>query len=157
MKRMFSSVALLLAAATAAQAQGGQQTVTYEVTAINQLSVAGSPSLTVTTATAGSAPTAATAAGTYSITTNESTNKVVAAINTDMPAGLTLTVSLAAPAGGTSAGAQSLSSSATDVLPTLAPVNASGLAINYSLAATVAAGVVVSATKTVTFTIVAAS
>ena len=62
--------AMVLGAATAmlvagwgssAQAQSATQLVTYEVQAINQISVAdASKSLTISTATAGSAPTSAT-------------------------------------------------------------------------------------------------
>jgi hypothetical protein len=133
------------------------QTVTYAVTAINEISVSGNPgALTVSTATAGSAPNAVTdASTTYSITTNEPTRKITGAINTDMPSGLTLSVTLAAPTGATSAGKKALTSVATDLVTAISTLNESAKTITYELAATSAAGVVPSATKTVTLTITA--
>ncbi len=134
-----------------------QQTVTYEVSAINELSVS-SPtvSLNVNAATAGSAPTSATNSATsYAITTNETGRKITGSINTVMPSGVTLSVSLAAPTGGTSAGSQALGTTAVDLVSGIATLNESGRAISYTLAATSAAGVVPSASKTVTFTITA--
>ena len=59
--RILATMALLATAGSVAQAQA-TQTVNFEVTAINQLSVGGAVTLTVNTATAGSAPTNATAA-----------------------------------------------------------------------------------------------
>ncbi len=133
------------------------QTVTYEVQAINELSVSGATaSLTVNAAVAGSAPTAVTdTSTTYAITTNETARKITGALNTDMPTGVTLSVTLGAPAGGTSAGKQALSSTPVDLVTGIATLNESGKAIGYELAATSAAGVVSSASKTVTLTITA--
>lgn len=148
------AAALLVAFAGRASAQATQD-VSFEVQAINELSFTGSPSLVINTATAGSAPTSATANATYAVTTNETNRKITAEIDSDMPTGLTLTVSLAAPSGGTSAGAVSLSTTAHDVVTGIATQNASGLSVSYSLSATSAAGVVAADTRTVTYTIVA--
>ena len=52
---------LALAAANTLQAQTATQTVTFAVNAINQIAFAGAPSLTITTAVAGSAATSWTA------------------------------------------------------------------------------------------------
>ena len=71
-----------------------------------------------------------------------------------MPSGTTLTANLAAPSGATSAGAVALSTKAADLVTGISTLNASGLAITYSLSATTAAGVVASTVKTVTLTIV---
>jgi hypothetical protein len=133
------------------------QTVTYAVSAINEISVSGNPgALTVAMATAGSAPNAVTdATTTYAITTTEVTRKITGAINTDMPAGVTLSVTLAAPAGATSAGKKALTSVATDLVTAISKLNESAKTITYELSATSAAGVVPSATKTVTLTITA--
>lgn len=133
------------------------QTVTYEVTAINELSVSGDPAaLTVSTATAGSAPNSVSdASTTYAITTNETSRKITGAINTAMPAGVTLSANLAAPTGATSAGAVALTGTAQDLVTGISTLNESGKTITYSLSATSAAGVVPSATKTVTLTITA--
>jgi hypothetical protein len=131
------------------------QTVTYEVQAINEIGVSGNPgALTISTATAGSAPDSVSdASTTWAVTTNESTKKITAAINTAMPTGLTLTVNLGAPTGGTSAGAVTLGSTAADVVTSISTLNESSLGVTYQLSATSAAGVVASANKTVTFTI----
>lgn len=142
-------------AAADAQAQTATQVVTYEVTAINQISVSGTPSLLINSGTAGSGLTSASAAGTYAITTNETNRKVTAQIDSNMPSGVTLSVTLAAPTGGTSAGAVNLSTTAVDVVTGVSNVNQSGLGVTYGLSATVAAGVVPSGNKTVTYTITA--
>jgi hypothetical protein len=153
----FAIPALALAAFSAgnAAAQQATQDVSFEVQAINQLAFTGSPSLVISTATAGSAPTSVTANASYAITTNESNRKITASIDGNMPSGTTLSVSLAAPSGGASAGAVSLSTTAQDVVTGVSTANASGLSVTYTLQATAAAGVVAAGTRTVTYTIVA--
>ena len=148
--------ALITGLAGTATAQTATQTVTYEVQAINQISVSGNPSaLVVSSATAGGAPTSATNnSTTWAITTNETNKKVTAAINTAMPTGLTLSASLAAPTGATSAGSVALGTTAADLVTGMSKQNQSGMTITYTLDATSAAGVVSSSTKTVTFTVV---
>jgi hypothetical protein len=139
---------------TSAAAQTATQIVTFEVDAINQIAVAGSPSLVISSATAGSAPTSATSSGsTWDITTNQSGAKVTASIGSAMPTGLTLNVSLVAPSGATSAGYKALGTTDTDVVTGITKVNASGLSLVYRLDATTAAGVVSSGTRTVTYTV----
>lgn len=142
-------------AAADASAQTATQTVSYEVAAINEISVSGSPSLVINSGTAGSGLTSASAAGTYAITTNETNRKVTAQIDSNMPSGVTLSVTLAAPTGGTSAGSVNLSTTAVDVVTGVSNVNQSGLGITYGLSATVSAGVVPAGNKTVTYTITA--
>ena len=149
------AVAASALAAHDASAQTATQTVSYEVAAINEISVAGSPSLVINDATPGSGLTSATASGTYAITTNQANRKVTAQIDSNMPSGVTLSVTLAAPTGGTSAGAVNLSTVAQDVVTGVSNVNQSGLSIGYELSATVAAGVVPAGNKTVTYTITA--
>ena len=148
-----------LAASSLLAANTAQQTVTYEVSAINELSVS-SPtvSLTVSAATAGSAPTAASdTSATYGITTNETNRKITGVINSNMPTGVALSISLAAPTGASPEGAKNLSTDATDLVTGISTLNESGKMITYNLSATSAAGVVASATKTVTLTITAGS
>jgi hypothetical protein len=148
-------LALTTAVAPAlASAQTATQTVTFAVNAINQISATGSPSLTVTTATAGSQPTNATdGSSTWAVTTNQTGAKISANIPTAMPAGLTLSVNLVAPAGGTSAGSTALGTVAVDLVTSITKVAQSGMTATYTLSATAAAGVVGSATKVVTYTI----
>ena len=131
------------------------QTVTYEVTAINEFSVSGDPAaLTVNAATAGSQPDEVTnAATTYAITTNGTGKKITGILNTAMPTGVTLKVNLAAPTGGTSIGDVTLSAVAADLVTGIATLAESAKAITYKLSALVTAGVVASANKTVTLTI----
>ena len=147
------ALALMIGASSAASAQTATQTVTFQVDAINQIAFSGSPSLVINTATAGSAPTAATAAATWAVTTNQSGAKITASIASNMPAGLTLSASLAAPTGGSSAGAQSLSTTAVDLVTGITKLAEGSLGVTYSLSATPAAGVVSSTTRTVTYTI----
>lgn len=141
----------------AADPDTATQTVTYEVQEIALVDVSGSPgAMTITAATPGEAPTPVTdATTTYSVTNNAGTDskKITAAINTDMPTGVTLAVELAAPTGGTSAGKVSLSSAAAPVVTGIDNVSETGKIITYTLSATAAAGKVTSASKTVTFTI----
>jgi hypothetical protein len=151
-KRIISAVALMVSANIAA-AQTATQTVTFQVDAINQIAFSGSPSLTINTATAGSNPTAATAGATWAVTTNQTGAKITASIGSNMAAGLTLEVDLSAPAGGTSAGAQALSTTAVDLVTGITKLAQSALGVTYSLNATAAAGVVASSSKTVTYTI----
>ena len=138
-----------------ASAQTATQDVSFEVQAISQIAFTGSPSLVISSATSGSAPNSATANATYAITTNETGRKVTASIDSDMPAGATLSVALAAPTGGTTAGAVVLSSTAADVVSGISTLSESGLSVTYTLEATAAAGVLPASTRTVTYTIVA--
>jgi hypothetical protein len=126
------------------------------VTAINELSVSGNPgALTVNAATAGSQPDAVTdATSSYAITTNGTNKKITAALDTAMPAGVTLSLTATAPTVGSSPGKVALSASAADVVTGITQVaDGDGNTLTYELAATVAAGVVESASKTVTLTI----
>jgi hypothetical protein len=152
-KKIFSTIALMLSAASAASAQTATQTVTFQVDAINQIAFTGSPSLVINTATAGIDPTAATASATWAVTTNQTGAKITASIGSNMPAGLTLSTNLTAPAGGSSAGAQSLTTVAVDVVTGITKLAQGSLNVTYSLSATAAAGVVSSASRTVTYTI----
>jgi hypothetical protein len=145
---------LLLMAATTARAQTATQTVTFQVDAINLVGVAGTPTLTVTTGAAGSGPSSVTSAGeTWAVTTNQSGAKITASLASNMPTGLTLSATMAAPAGATSAGLQALTTTAIDMVTTITRLSSPGLSLSYKLDATAAAGVVSSTTRVVTFTI----
>lgn len=151
---VFALAAALAGLSHPAAAQTATQTVTFEVQAVNQLSVSGDPgALTISTATAGSAPSSATnASTTWAITTNESNKKVTASINSAMPAGVTLTLTLSAPSGAASS-AVTLGTLAQDAVTGITKLNESGLTVTYGLDATSAAGTVGSTTRTVTLTI----
>jgi hypothetical protein len=155
------SIAALALALTAAagEASAQQQTVTFSIDPINQMSVSGNPgALTINAATAGSAPTSVSdASTTWAITTNQTGTKVTAAIDQAMPANVTLRVSLAAPTNATSAGSVALGTSGADLVTGITKLSESGKVITYTLSATAAADVVANASRTVTYTVVAGS
>ena len=155
-KSAFITIGALVAfaAVNTASAQSATQTVTFQVTAINQIAVTGTPSLVINSASAGSAPTAVLSSGnTWSVTTNQTGASITASIPTAMPTGVTLSANLTAPSGATSTGLTALTTTAVNVVTGITKQNASGLALGYQLDATAAAGVVSSATRVVTFTI----
>lgn len=131
-------------------------TVTVQVAAINELAISGTaPVLTINSATAGSTPNPVSSTGlTYSLTTNLSNQKITGSLDSNMPKGTTLMANLAAPSGATSAGTVELKSKAVDLVTGISTLNASGLALTYTLNATTDAGVIPSTVKTVTLTIV---
>lgn len=147
---------LILAAAHAASAQRATQTVTFRVEAVEQIAIQGTPSLDITSAVAGQMPASVTASGsTWSVTTNQSGTKVTAALESDMPAGLTLSVQLGAPAGATSTGLKALGTTPVDVVTDVSKITATGLPVSYQLEAIPKAGVVTAGARVVVFTIVA--
>jgi hypothetical protein len=119
-----------------------------------QISVSSSPAaMKVTVAMAGSAPTAVSnALTTYSLASNPPSGHfaITASINSPMPAGVTLKITLAASRG-TSAGAVTLSTVAQNVVTGITR-RMFGQVITYNLSATAAAGVVPLQTRTVTLT-----
>jgi hypothetical protein len=144
------------AAFQSAAAQSATQTVHFQVIPMSRIAVTGTTGpLVVTTATAGSAPTSASMGGSsYGITTNETNQKITAAIDTPMPAGMTLAVALAAPSGASSRGVMTLGTSSSDVVTGISAVSASALPITYTLNASSTAPIAPSS-RTVTFTIAA--
>ena len=149
-----AALALVLFAVPAAQAQSPTQTVTFAVNAINQVAITGAPSLTITTAVAGSAPTSVTdASSSWAVTTNQTGATVSASIASNMPAGLTLSVNLVAPTGATSASYQTLTSTPIALVTGVTKQAQGGMGATYKLDATLAAGVIASATRVVTYTI----
>jgi hypothetical protein len=108
--------------------------------------------MTINAATAGQAPDAVTAASTYHMTTNGSDKKITGELDVNMPTGLTLNTTMAAPTGATSEGKKSLSTSSVDLVKSITRVRGAGLALNYQAVATVDAepDTVV---RTVTYTI----
>lgn len=118
--------------------------------------ISGNPgALIVNAADAGSQPNSVTDASTsYSIDITTSNKKITGAIDSAMPANTYLRVTLTAPAGATSVGQITLSVTALDLVTGLTVgMNEGGLGIMYEFSASVEAGIVPSASKTVTFTI----
>lgn len=125
------------------------QTVTFEVLAVNDISVSGDPGPLVTIA--GSSDTDNST--TYNITTNEANKKITGQLDADMPPNTTLEINLAAPTGATSLGNVILSSAAADLVTGIGILSESGLTITYTFTADASAGVIASDTRTVTLTI----
>ena len=143
---LISPVALAQTSAT--------QTFNVQVTAINQIAMTGAPSLLINNATPGSAPTSVTSAtSSWAVTTNQTGSTISGSIPTAMPAGVTLSVNLGAPAGGISTGLKALGTTPVALVTGVTKVNASGLSVTYQLDATTAAGVVTASTRVVTYTI----
>jgi len=120
--------------------------------------VSGSPAtMTINTAVAGSQPTSITTATTtyrVKVSSWQGTKKIVAKINTAMPAGTTLQLSMVPPGGATSPGPVSLTTVNQDIVNNIANVGTVTLGITYTFSATAAAGVVPSQWRTVTLTMV---
>jgi len=156
---LVTMVATLLVFGREGLAQTATQVVRFQVNAINQVAVSGSPApLVINSATAGGAPTSVTGTGTtYAVTTNETNQKIAASIDQALPSGITLEVSLVAPSGASSAGAVPLSTSGADVVTGISISSASSLPITYRLSATPAVQMSAPATRVVTFTIVSGS
>jgi alpha-L-arabinofuranosidase len=154
MKRFYSFFALALFAVTASFAQSNvaTQQVSINVSEIAVIAVQGNVSMTISQATAGQAPDAATASATYSMTTNGTQKKITAELDSDMPTGLTLNATMAAPKGAKSSGKTELSGKAVDLVTNVTKVRGSGLSLAYEAVATVDADPE-NVTRTVTYTI----
>lgn len=157
MRRSISIAAALgLSALQAGSAQSATQVVHFQVHPVNEIAVAGSPQLTVTTAAAGSVPSSVTSsANSFSVTTNQTDAKITASIASAMPTGVTLFVQLDAPVGAVSLGMQPLGPAPVDLVTSISHVSAPGLTLTYRLDATPDAGVIADGTRVVTYTITA--
>jgi hypothetical protein len=122
------------------------------------LTVAAPPAaMAITTAVAGSEPVPAGVASTYTVQVKPvaGAKKITAQLDLAMPTNTTLTMTLAAPAGATSQGPVVMTTTATDMVVNLSSINPSQTrAITYAFSATVAAGVLTSQSRTITFTLV---
>jgi len=157
--RLFTTAAIALAViSSAAQAQtSAQQTVTFSVSAINQIAVSGNPAaLNVTAAPAPGSPPSSVSNNltTYSITTNETNKAITASLNSAMPNNTTLSVALAAPPLATTLGPVNLNATAQNDVTGISQLSAAGLTITYTLSDSPGAGTVASQNRTVTFTII---
>jgi hypothetical protein len=148
---------VLSTGAFAADTDTATQTVTYGVDEISTISVSGSPgAMTLTTATAGSAPTAVPdATTTYSLTNNagEDSKMVTATMDRNTPADVTLEVTLEVPDAYATATKQILSTDTVKVLEHIGNVSVTGKTITYSLSAYKGAAAISAQSVEVTFTI----
>jgi hypothetical protein len=117
---------------------------------------AASGSLVVNAAVAGSGPTTVSKSNArYRVKVASGTTKQLkASLSSAMPAGVIMTISLAAPSGAVSAGTVTLTTTPQTVVTNITNTSfSSNLAITYTLSATTAAGVVASSNATVTFAV----
>ena len=129
--------------AKAQELANADQTVNMTIDAVNQLSFAASVSLTISAGTIGGSLTAATASSTYGIISNVdsvSVAKISATLDSDMPVGSSLEVSLDAPSsvtGAVSAGSKALSTTSVDLVTNIPAVNETNIPLTYTFSADV--------------------
>lgn len=146
---LFLQIALSAASSTTS-------VITMSVAPINELAISGTAStLAVTSATAGNALIAANSSGmTYAITTNQTNKKITASLDSDMPTGTFLELTLNAPSGATSAGSKVLSTIDSTLVTGISTLAESGRAMHLSFGAEPIAGVIPSFNRTLTLTLV---
>lgn len=139
-----------------AQTNTDTNTVTFSVSQVSLVDISGDVTLAVTTGTVGSGLTSGTAATSYAITNNfiASGVKITGSLNTAMPTGTTLKLAVTAPGSGTTTGVVTLTTAAQDLVTGIGAINATGVAMNFTLEALVTAGVIASQAKTLTLTLV---
>ena len=111
---------------------------------------------TIGSGTASAQPVTDSVTVTYDITNNAgaASMKLVGKINTDMPAGTALSVDVTAPLGAESEGLIALTTADQDLVLAIGNVDEALVAMSFKLEATVAAGVIASASKTFTMTVI---
>ncbi|MEO8560634.1 MAG: hypothetical protein ABI601_01075 [bacterium] len=111
--------------------------------------------IVVASAVAGAQPTAViyAAPGYSGVVPFVGQKKIVAQLNSNTPAGVTLAVRITGGTSGTSLGYVNLDISTRDIVLATTPGFYNTVNISYRLSATVAAGVVASTSRTVTFTL----
>jgi hypothetical protein len=148
-------IATVLLFAFGLSSLGSRPAVAQPLTA---LTVSGPPAImTISSAIAGSQPTAITdATTTYFIKdkTPSGARKITASINAPMPPGTTLSINLVPSALGTNLGPVNLSTISQDVVVNISKENGSTLGITYVFSATLNAGVVPAQSRTVMLTLV---
>ncbi len=113
------------------------QSVTVSVQEINELSISGDVAITISTASPGSGPDPENdTSASYNLTTNGANKKITGSIDVAYTAGITLSLLLAAPSGG-SASSKNLSTTAQDLATGFGLTAESSLGITYTASATV--------------------
>ncbi len=124
----------------------------------SSVSVSGSPAVLQIVGAAGGAgglpAPAVNNATTYTVKVqNKTVKKITVQLSSNMPPGVTLAISLASPTGASSVPV-TLNTTVTDAVTNITNRQAETLPITYTLNATLAAGVVGSQSRTVTFTLI---
>lgn len=128
----FTGVLALGIASEMLSAQTATQTVTFSVVSSSHAAVSGAVRpIVMRAAVAGRKSTSGSVGGsTFAIATNESNQKIAASLDMPMPSGVSLAVSLAAPAGGASLGSTNLGTAAADLV-TGVPAGSAAMPITY--------------------------
>lgn len=143
-------------AAAQTTAQTTAQNVGITVGAVSIIAVQGTTALIVGAHKGGTAAVVSTASATYAITTNEDNRRLSVSIDEPLPLGVTMTMNVAAPAGGVSCSVN-LSSVPQTAVSGISRLNASGLQISYTLATASGARLTSTSIRNVTMTIESAS
>jgi hypothetical protein len=131
-----------------------EEEISFEVTAINEIAVTGTPTLTVNAATAGAQPTPAEYTdGNLAVTTNGTNKKLSAAITTGGPMPDDTTLEIKVDGVGTGGTYVPVGTVAADLVTGITEVADDTNQVSYKLTALVTAGIVASGSKTVTFTL----
>jgi len=147
---------LILSPSVIQAASNDTSTINYSVAAINELNLDGGPyDLTVDTATAGQEPELVTYEGTYDITTNCGTNakKITAQLNSDMPDDTFLWFDMAPPTGAASVWMDPITSASQNIITGIDATAQANISFIIDLEAWATAGVIESASKTLTVTL----
>ncbi len=109
-------------------------TVNYSVAALDSINIDDAAvTLDLTTDEGDGTFTDASATATYDCSTNAAAMKITGAIDSDMPAGMTLTANADATGLGTSAGPQTISASAADLVTAISASAANDLNLVFNL------------------------
>jgi hypothetical protein len=138
-----------------AQSNSDSSTVTYTISAVTLVEIAGDVNLTIDSATSvGGGLASDSDSTTYAVTNNAGAKKLVGRLSATMPANTTLSVNAAAPAGGTSAGAVTMTDSNQNLVTGIGSVSQAGMNLGFTLSATINASLVNAGTKQLTLTLV---
>lgn len=131
------------------------QTITFSIDPISEIAFSGDPAPMISSqAIAGNNPMDVIDNSTfYAVTTNGSSEKVVACLDSTMPNGTTLCIMVGAPNGAVSAGPVDLDTSNQNVVTGITQVAQSSLAVTYVFETTIVAGIIPTTTRVVTFTL----
>ncbi|MGH7617016.1 MAG: hypothetical protein ACREPM_07310 [Gemmatimonadaceae bacterium] len=139
-RRLAAAATLVAAARLSAQADA--------------LSLTAPGPLVISTATAGGQPVAQTdQTARYSVTAGSGRLKITGYVDSPLPSGVTLTITLAAPTGAASAGPVVLTTTAKDLVRYIEVGQYNSLTVTLTLSANVTAGVVPYAPKGVVLTL----
>jgi hypothetical protein len=139
----------LLAAAAPLAAQSATQVVNFRVLVLQHATVQAPAAPMAPRSGAG-----AVSMGTYAFATNEANRKISASLDQAMPAGSSLSVTMAAPAGAQPVANAVLGTDAVDLVIAIPPSQTSGLPVRYDVRAP--NGITTSEQRIVTYTVTAA-